>query len=379
MQTIVVRQMWIWTAKICLVFCIVATILPFLTAGHWAIRLFDFPRIQLALLTLIPLSLVVLVGAASGWKLDYILTAVGALIIGLWQIGHILPYTPLWPEEVSERSADSDRAIRVLVANLQHDNSSHSDAISTLESVGADVMLLIEVDELWSRNLAPLAESYPNRRESIRDEGLGLVLWSRLPFGKSEIEYLVSERRPSIHAELLLSNGDIVRFCGVHPTPPGLLDETPGGRRSSRVRDAELVQVARKVAEKPNDSWIVTGDFNDVAWSHTTRLFKRLSGLKDPRVGRQLLNTYHADYPLLRYPIDHVFVSDNGYVGSISRLRIPGSDHFAMIADLSFNAQSEEDINQDINQAAKLDDYEEAAELVEEGKNDAAERRVLAH
>jgi endonuclease/exonuclease/phosphatase (EEP) superfamily protein YafD len=90
------------------------------------------------------------------------------------------------------------------------------------------------------------------------------------------------------------------------------------------------VLVARAVAEDQGAAWIVAGDFNDVAWSHTTRLFKRLSGLHDPRIGRGLLNTYHARRPLLRYPLDHTFMSAGFAVHELRRVRAPGSDHFAV-------------------------------------------------
>jgi endonuclease/exonuclease/phosphatase (EEP) superfamily protein YafD len=66
-------------------------------------------------------------------------------------------------------------------------------------------------------------------------------------------------------------------------------------------------------------------------------MFKRLSGLRDPRVGRGLFNTFHASYPLFRYPVDHIFVSPGTGLAALERVEVPGSDHFGMLVSLDLD------------------------------------------
>ena len=299
----------LWIARTILLLELVAAVLPLVPAGAWAVRLCDFPRLQLAMILAIPLVIAIAHGVYSGWKTEPFWLIAITLLIAAWQLAHVVPYTPAWSVQVPTTKAPSSDAMRVVVANVEIVNTRRKEIIEKIESINPDVLLLIEVDDSWRQDLTPLREKFAHHCESYRDEGLGIALWSNISMRDPQVKHLVSERRASIHADLEIPNGELIHFVGVHPTPPGLMDSTEGGRRDSRVRDAELVLVAREVQQRPDEAWIVTGDFNDVAWSHTTRLFQRLSGLKDPRVGRQLLNTYHSEYPLLRYPIDHVFLS----------------------------------------------------------------------
>ena len=100
---------------------------------------------------------------------------------------------------------------------------------------------------------------------------------------------------------------------------------------------------------------------NDVAWSHTTRLFARISGLLDLRIGRGFFNTFHAKFPLLRWPLDHVFVSHHFKLVSMKRLKNFNSDHFPIYADLTLETS---------NEAAKNVEHPDMEDLKE------AERKV---
>jgi endonuclease/exonuclease/phosphatase (EEP) superfamily protein YafD len=112
-----------------------------------------------------------------------------------------------------------------------------------------------------------------------------------------------------------------------------------GAPEDSAPRDAELVLAAREMREA-KEPVIVAGDFNDVAWSHTTRLFQRVSRLLDPRVGRAFYNTYNANYWFLRFPVDHLFHSEHFAMVEFKRLPHIGSDHFPIFTVLRLSDEA---------------------------------------
>ncbi len=114
---------------------------------------------------------------------------------------------------------------------------------------------------------------------------------------------------------------------------------------------------------------------NDVAWSHTSELFRRISGLMDPRVGRGLLPTFHADHSLLRWPLDHVFVSADFKVDDMERLPHVGSDHFPIYIKLSYEPHDKEKQEENCEEA-DADDHAEAEEKIKEGFEEEDEEEV---
>jgi len=365
----------IWLVRIPVVLTLLVTLLPFISTGFWFVRGWDFPRLQIALLA-VPLLLataVLAVRSESKWE-PAVWSGVVACVL-LWQISHVIPFSPVWPYEVPP-ARNTSGLTKLMVVNLKIENDSYAAVTRQIREEAPDVLLLIEVNDAWLKGFEDLRGDFQHHHEEPREEGLGMALYTNLKPRNMRTRRLVSDRRVSIWATLELPSGAPVNFIGVHPTPPGLLDSTGEERRDSRVRDAELLLIAREVSERSNESWIVAGDYNDVAWSHTTRLFKRTSGLRDPRIGRSFMGTFHSEYPLCRFPIDHVMLSGGFRVGNLSRKQIAGSDHFAVITTLELPSAHRSE--RGVEPAPQGNDIADAAELIEEGKEDAENRDVAA-
>jgi endonuclease/exonuclease/phosphatase (EEP) superfamily protein YafD len=228
----------------------------------------------------------------------------------------------------SARSSDSQPTIRVLTANVLTPNRNAKTFIKLVRENDPDIIVTLESDEWWQTKLDSLVPDYPYTIKCPLDNLYGMHVYSRLPLADSQIDYLVAPEVPSIHTLVTLCSEHKIRTHFLHPAPP-----SPTENEASSERDAELIIVAKSVAEA-DIPVIVTGDLNDVAWSETTRLFRKISGLLDPRIGRGMFNTFHADYWFMRWPLDHLFHSDHFTLSKICRLAGFGSDHFALFTEL---------------------------------------------
>jgi CheY-like chemotaxis protein len=103
----------------------------------------------------------------------------------------------------------------------------------------------------------------------------GMLLLSRLELVDPEVRFLLKPDIPSIRTGVRLRSDEVIMLYGVHPEPP-----SPTEADTSLPRDAELVLAGREITQSHRPT-IVAGDLNDVAWSHTSRLFRRISRLLD--------------------------------------------------------------------------------------------------
>jgi hypothetical protein len=116
---------------------------------------------------------------------------------------------------------------------------------------------------------------------------------------------------------------------------------------------------------------IVSGDFNDVAWSQTTDLFVQLSGLLDPRRGRGIFSTFHAQWPLFRFPLDHVFHSNHFKLVDLQCLDNAGSDHFPVCVELHFERRAPREQPEPEPSAADVQEAREKVQRAASGGEDS--------
>lgn len=338
------------------------TLLNFSKHPHWYIRGWDFPRAFTAVLASLVGVLYAIWFHNDLW--DALLLLGLAFVVGR-QLQLIFPYTHFSrPTVLDSDKPAGDDSLRLVISNLLQENTQHDRWQRTVRAPDPDVIVAVEVDAKWDAALAAaLAADYPHHVRLPQENYYGMAVYSRLRFdGEPQVEHLVQDDIPSIHLTLRLRNGQPVRLHAMHPRPP-----EPLRNQDSAPRDAELVLLGKDIGEKErNVPTIVCGDLNDVAWSFTTQLFLRLSRLLDPRMGRGQYSSYNAKSHIFRFPLDHVFHSDEFKLISLRVLDAVGSDHFPMLIELSCqpHVAPREQGGQEVA-TPKPDDAEHAEEIIE--------------
>ena len=349
----------IWVIQILAIIVIWLSFWSLIPRDEWWIRGADFPRLQILVLGFIAFVLFLVLEHPWNWLNQ--LLFVGLMAALAYQLKMVLPYTFIWKKQVKQVKQDQldpQRQISLVVSNVLTTNTKYHLLIEQIQIHQPDLVLTLETDQNWQNALSVIEADYPYRVPVPLDNLYGMHLYSKLELSETEVKFILSDEIPSIHTTVILRSGQPVQLYCLHPKPP-----SPTEAKDSTLRDAELLIVGDQIKDL-DESCIVMGDLNDVAWSRTTRLFQRISGLLDPRVGRHYVNTFHADYPFFRWSLDHVFHSTDFALVHMERLPHVGSDHFPVFLVLQ-TGRVFEHIQEELEQTDK--DEQEAQKAIEEG------------
>jgi endonuclease/exonuclease/phosphatase (EEP) superfamily protein YafD len=332
---------------------VLISILPIIRSDYWFIRVFDYPRSQKFWINA---SIFIIFIFFASFKRSHDIVFLTILLLNqAYLLSLIWNYTPLASNQMKKNPDAAGDTVRILIANVLQDNRNSDLCNETIRQTKPDIILLVETDDRWSKEVQDFLEGYPYRILQPQSDTYGMLLISQLEIVKHEVRFLVEPEIPSITADIKTKEGKIFRLYCLHPKPP-----VPGESTDSTERDAEILIIGKE-AKKLKQPVIVAGDLNDVAWSYTTNLFLKISQLLDPRIGRGFYSTYNAKYKLLRWPLDHVFCSSHFYLNTLRRLPSIGSDHFPILIEVSLMPYEIEE-----NAADKKETHEKDHELAEE-------------
>lgn len=300
---------------------------PFLPATehpHWFFRTADFVRLQSIAIEVILLALLLFFGNFNGW-FEWALL-IGLCLAILYQAVKVFKYSSLYPRK--KPNFPSNGMISLLAANVLQTNDKYEKFLDVVAKHDPDIVVTMESDLKWENGLKSLEKTYPHTLKAPNDEFYGMHVYSKKAFIEPKLKYQVEAHVPSMFIDFKINEDTDVHFCFLHPAPP-----SPTENETSKERDAELMITGKRIREKKQPT-VVCGDMNDVVWSRTTRLFKKMTSMIDPRIGRGFFSTYYAQYWFMRFPLDHLFHTKDLYIGKMERTINFGSDHYGMYYEI---------------------------------------------
>ncbi|SHG43248.1 Uncharacterized conserved protein YafD, endonuclease/exonuclease/phosphatase (EEP) superfamily [Salegentibacter echinorum] len=313
------------------VLLIIFTVLSiFRNAGIRYLKMLDFPRIQMFIIIIINLFILWILIKKWRWY-DYLITI--GLIAGLIiNAVFLINYTRIVPVKVQgiNKVKPSEERFSLLMANVKMSNNRTQPLIDLVENEKPDLVLVMEVDEWWNKKLEILDEEYPYSKQALNELAYGMVLYSKLPLKNVEIDYLNNKNVPSFESIISLPGKKEFVFHSVHPVPPTYFKNLPD---NAGQEEKALKKIGKQIQEDKRPA-IVAGDLNDVVWSYVDNLTGTQNILYDVRIGRGFFNSFNANNFLMRWPLDHVFVTKEFRLKQLKRLPKIGSDHFPVFVEL---------------------------------------------
>lgn len=303
--------------------CATVTLLGFFSQYLWLGDLCAQFRPHVAAVTLLLfLPLLLLRKQQKGFK-------VFLAILSLCLVANLAPYLCV-PTAQSAGPADKT-TVSVLQYNIYSGNTMSEAETKLISTLDADIVCIEELSPQWQKNFEKLRSVYPSQFTHPRLDNFGLAILSKFQFIDTEC-FAAQNQVPTMAVQLSAPDGTRFLVLASHPEPP---------RADQAYKNREIVikdigkYIAQKKSQNPDMKVIWTGDFNAAAWSG--QLANTLSRANLVEAKTLLpMPTWPAYAPLpLRIYLDHIFISKEIKMRSITMHESPGSDHNPLLAKLS--------------------------------------------
>ena len=256
---------------------------------------------------------------SQSWKFVVI-----AVLCALLNAASIWPYYKK-PESSPPPSANK---LRLFHANVFEKSRDYEAVLERVKEADADVVVLQELTEEWSKQTETLKISYAYTEVAPRPSGAGMGVFSRYPLEDVHVLTLDSTAHIAILARVRV-NENALTLLSLHPTTPITIEKF----RNRNQQFKEAASLLRSIAGPK----VLVGDLNTTMWSpYFTELLAN-AGLREARLGFGLGTTWPEPYPpFLKIAIDHCLVSKEVGVENLRVGPTTGSDHRPLIVDLTF-------------------------------------------
>jgi endonuclease/exonuclease/phosphatase (EEP) superfamily protein YafD len=231
----------------------------------------------------------------------------------------MLPYLP-----AAADAGPVGEPIVLVTVNVRSSNRRYRSLLESLEREKPDLILLVEYNERWGRNLAPLDESYPYSVRIAERGPYGIALLSRRPLSETRKFRL---RSTSAIDTVVTVGARRFRLIGVHLRSP-----TSSARAAERNEQLLDLTAMARAATMP---MLFLGDFNSTTFSPYLGAWLASTGLRDAARGQGWRATWPTSLPMFAIPIDHCIVSEEFAVLHQERLPRFGSDHYPLLTVLA--------------------------------------------
>jgi len=241
---------------------------------------------------------------------------------------------PLFFTSAQVQSAPNN-TLRILHANLDHDNQDTTQAIEYIKSQKLDLVLLQEVTAKWLNAIQSNLSQYQIIKSLPLENSQGWTML--LPVKPSQpFEVVATQiiKLPAYSNRPLLEI--IIRWKNKEVAILSFSVARPNQSNFQAVEFNEAAQWSQRQQKENNREVIIIGDFNSTPWSSRFRKFQQDSNLRNSQRGFGLQPTWNTSLPpMLMIAIDHCLHSQsittiNRNIGSNI-----GSDHLPLVVELS--------------------------------------------